>query len=51
MFIYNGPIDEVVYNPSEEFIKHVIFDTEATYWKMGSGDSCIEQEGGEEREQ
>lgn len=48
-FIYNGPTGEAVYDPSEEFIKHVIFDTDEAHWKMGSGDSCIEQEDGKER--
>ena len=44
---YYGPTEDVT-NPTKEFIKTIIFETEASYWKKGSGDSCIEVEGCEE---
>lgn len=49
MFIYNGPVGEAVCNPSDDFMKKVIFETDASHWQLGSGDSCIELEGGQER--
>lgn len=45
--IYYGPTEDVV-NPTKEFIKTII-EKDASYWKEGSGDSCIEVEGCEER--
>ncbi|UNK17387.1 hypothetical protein MNQ98_23365 [Paenibacillus sp. N3/727] len=39
MLVYNGPIGEPVENPSED----------SDYWLQGSGDSCLEVEGLEER--
>lgn len=48
MVIYNGPIEEPIENPSDEFIKNIIFNKEESYWKQGSGDSCFEVEGCDE---
>ena len=48
MVIYNGPIEEPIENPSDEFIKNIIFNKEESYWKQGSGDSCFEIEGCDE---
>lgn len=45
--IYYGPTEDVA-NPTKEFIKTII-EKDASYWKEGSGDSCIEVEGCEER--
>ncbi|MDM5186390.1 Imm1 family immunity protein [Bacillus sp. DX4.1] len=49
MIIYNGPVGETIENPSERFIRDVIFDKDESYWNQGSGDSCFETEGCEER--
>lgn len=49
MVEYNGPIGEPVENPSEEFIKDIFFQKGDEYWKQGSGDSCFEVDGCEER--
>lgn len=46
--VYYGPTEDVA-NPTKEFIKTIIYETAASYWKVGSGDSCIEVEGCEER--
>lgn len=46
--VYYGPTEDVV-NPTKEFIKMIIYEKAASYWKEGSGDSCIEVEGCEER--
>lgn len=46
--VYYGPTEDVA-NPTKEFIKTIIYETDASYWKVGSGDSCIEVEGCEER--
>ncbi|MFS8300867.1 hypothetical protein [Bacillus altitudinis] len=48
MIVYNGPVEEPVENPEEEFIKNIFFGKAADYWKQGSGDSCFEVEGGDE---
>ncbi|WP_144491102.1 hypothetical protein [Bacillus sp. WP8] len=48
MIVYNGPVEEPVENPGEEFIKNIFFEKEADYWKQGSGDSCFEVEGEDE---
>lgn len=48
MVIYNGPIEDTIENPSDEFIKDIIFNKEESYWKQGSGDSCFEVEGCDE---
>ena len=45
MVIYNGPVEEPVENPNDEFIRDIIFNKEDKYWKQGSGDSCFEVEG------
>lgn len=49
MIIYNGPIGEAIENPTDEFLKEIIFNKGEDYWKKGSGDSCIEIEGCKER--
>lgn len=49
MIIYNGPVGEPVVNPSQEFIRDLIFNKNESYWKQGSGDSCFKVEGLEER--
>lgn len=49
MIVYNGPVGEPVENPTEEFLKEIFFNKNEDYWKKGSGDSCIEIEGCEER--
>ena len=48
MVIYNGPIEDPIENPSDEFIKNIIFNKEEGYWKQGSGDSCFEVDGYDE---
>lgn len=48
MVIYNGPVEEPIENPSDAFIKNIIFNKEEDYWKQGSGDSCFEVEGCDE---
>jgi len=49
VIIYNGPVGEPIENPSQEFIRDLIFKKNESYWKQGSGDSCFEVEGLEER--
>ncbi len=49
MIIYNGPVEEPVENPEDKFIRSIFFEKEADYWKQGSGDSCFELEGEDER--
>lgn len=49
MVVYNGPIEEEVVDPSEEFLKDIFFKKDKMYWKQGGGDSCIEIDGCEER--
>lgn len=49
MIIYNGPVGEPIENPSQEFIRDLIFTKNESYWKQGSGDSCLEVEGSQER--
>ncbi|SFC85353.1 hypothetical protein SAMN04488168_110148 [Bacillus sp. 491mf] len=49
MIIYNGPVGDPIENPSGKFIRELIFDKDKTYWKQGSGDSCFEVDGCEER--
>lgn len=49
LVIYNGPIGDPIENPSIDFIKNIVFNKEADYWLKGSGDSCIEVAGAEER--
>lgn len=48
MIIYSGPIEEVE-NPTKEFIENIIFNKNEEYWKQGSGDSCIDIDGCDER--
>ncbi|BBP90970.1 hypothetical protein BsIDN1_45880 [Bacillus safensis] len=48
MIVYNGPVEEPIENPGEEFIKNIFFEKDADYWKQGSGDSCFEVEGEDE---
>lgn len=49
MIVYNGPVGEPVENPTDEFIKDIFFTKTEEYWENGSGDSCIEVEGYNER--
>lgn len=49
MILYNGPIGEMVENPTEDFLKDIVFNKGEEYWKMGSGDSCIEIQKSDER--
>lgn len=49
MVEYNGPIGEPVENHDEEFITDIFFRKGNEYWKQGSGDSCFEVDGCEER--
>lgn len=49
MIIYYGPVGEAIENPNQEFIRELIFNKNECYWKQGSGDSCFEVEGLEER--
>lgn len=49
MIIYYGPVGANVENPSEEFVRELIFNKKEEYWKQGSGDSCFEVEDCQER--
>ncbi|NLL05625.1 MAG: hypothetical protein GX270_07535 [Clostridiaceae bacterium] len=49
LITYNGPTGDSVENPSIDFIKDIIFNKNADYWKKGSGDSGIEIEGLDEQ--
>ncbi len=49
MIVYNGPIGDVIENPTDEFLKEICFEKTEEYWKCGGGDSCIEVEGCNER--
>jgi hypothetical protein len=49
LITYNGPTGDPVENPSIDFIKDIIFNKNADYWKKGSGDSGIEIEGLDEQ--
>lgn len=49
MIRYNGPSESEIQNPSIDFIRDIIFNKNEKYWKQGSGDSCIEVNGIEER--
>ena len=40
MTTYYGPDGEIVQNPSDEFLISILKKDE-TYWKEGSGDSCL----------
>ncbi|MCY8093427.1 hypothetical protein [Bacillus haynesii] len=45
MITYNGPVEEPIENPNDDFIRSIIFEKGEDYWKQGSGDSCFEVEG------
>lgn len=49
LIIYNGPIGDPIENPSNEFLKKIILESSPEYWLQGSGDSCLEVEGLDER--
>ncbi len=49
MVVYNSPIGTLVENPTNDFIKDIFFNKKEDYWQKGSGDSCIEVEGCNER--
>ncbi|MBQ7774891.1 MAG: hypothetical protein IJ379_03130 [Lachnospiraceae bacterium] len=49
MIIYYDPMEEPTENPTKEFLKNIIYNKDADYWKKGSGDSCIEVDGCDER--
>lgn len=49
MIKYYSPINDNVINPSNKFLKDIIFNTNSGYWELGSGDSCIEVDGLTER--
>jgi hypothetical protein len=38
---YCGPVNDDIFNPSLEDLRRVIFDTEESYWQVGSGDSGL----------
>lgn len=42
MIIYYDTINENIINPTDEFLKDIIFNKSGDYWLEGSGDSCIE---------
>ncbi|NBJ71244.1 MULTISPECIES: hypothetical protein [Clostridia] len=44
-----GPTGGPLENPAETFVKNLIFNKDEGYWKQGSGDSCFEVDGCEER--
>ncbi len=48
MIIYNGPVEEPIENPNDDFIRSIIFEKGEDYWKQGSGDSCFEVVGCDE---
>lgn len=47
--IYYGPVGNPIENPSEKFIRDIVFHKNESYWRQGSGDSSIEINGIEER--
>lgn len=49
MIIFNGPTGNEIQNPTEQFIRNIIFEKDDEYWKTGSGDACIEVEECKER--
>lgn len=49
MITYYGPVEEAIENPKEEFVKELLFHKGEDYWQQGSGDSCFEIDGCEER--
>ncbi len=48
MAIYYGSDGLRVENPSEGKLKEIFFETDASYWQQGSGDSSVEVDGCEE---
>nr|MDH3164166.1 hypothetical protein [Bacillus licheniformis] len=48
MITYNGPVEEPIENPNDDFIRSIVFEKDEDYWKQGSGDSCFEVEGCDE---
>ncbi|MDP4181589.1 MAG: hypothetical protein Q8942_10890 [Bacillota bacterium] len=49
LITYDNPTGDSIKNPSLEYLKDIIFNQEADFWKKGSGDSGIEIEGLDER--
>ncbi|MDA7027569.1 hypothetical protein PJ311_13350 [Bacillus sp. CLL-7-23] len=48
MITYHGPIEKPIVNPSDEFVRNIIFKKTEDYWQQGSGDSSFEIEGCDE---
>lgn len=46
--LYRGPLGDSVMNPDPNFLRQIA-DKPADYWKTGSGDSCLEVCGMNER--
>lgn len=46
MITYNGPVEEPIENPNDDFIRSIVFEKDEDYWKQG--DSCFEVEGCDE---
>lgn len=46
---YHGPIDERTVDPDDEFLKEITLRSSPEYWLRGSGDSCLEIDGMDER--
>jgi len=46
---YNNPTGSPVKDPSLEYLKEIIFNEGADFWKKGNGESCIEIDGMDER--
>ncbi|WP_254843932.1 hypothetical protein [Virgibacillus dokdonensis] len=44
-----GPTGGPLENSAETFVKNLIFNNDEGYWKQGSGDSCFEVDGCEEK--
>ena len=39
--VYDGPIHQMIENPTEAQLKELVFDTDDEYWLAGSGDATI----------
>lgn len=49
MVTYYGPVGEPIKNPTYNYLKKILLTESESYWKQGSGDSCIEIDGCSER--
>ena len=45
MIKYNGPTENEIIDPSDDFIRDILFKKDEEYWQEGSGDSSIEVDG------